>query len=336
MVCLDESDEDQGKAMKAAVYYENGGPEVFRYEELPDPVMGPSDVLIAVQAISIEGGDTLNRFGGELTTVPHIVGYQCAGVVEAVGDLVTRIKPGDLVVSTGTDGSHAEKRVAGEAFCWLIPQGLDLLEAACVPIAFGTAHDALFEFGRLQAGETVLIHAGASGVGLAAIQMAKQAGAQVLATASSDDRLEQLKAFGLDKGINYVTDDFEQGVRELTNGRGADVIVDSVGGPTLQKSLRTLAYRGRCVSFGDAGRDGGALLDTSMMRGNNQSLIGYFLGAELFLSPRAHAMIAGLLQQVADGELRSVVDSVFELADAEGAHRYIEERVAVGRVVMRP
>ncbi|MEI6701816.1 MAG: zinc-binding alcohol dehydrogenase family protein [Actinomycetota bacterium] len=322
--------------MKAAVYYSNGGPDVFRYEDVADPTCGAHEVVLKVETVSIEGGDSLNRLGGALTTVPHIVGYQCAGTVLEVGELVTKVAVGDRVVTTGTDGSHAELRVAGEAFCWVIPEGLATDLAACVPVAFGTAHDCLFEFGRLQADETVLVHAGASGVGLAAIQMAKRAGATVLATASSDERLERLKAYGLDHGINYVTNDFEQVTRELTGGRGADVIVDSVGGSNLQKSLRALAYRGRCLTFGDAGRDGGGLLDISTLRGNNQALIGYFLGAELFLGTRAHAMISGILDDVAKGELDVVIDKKFSLDHAGEAHAYIEDRLAFGRVVLTP
>ncbi|NDH66270.1 MAG: zinc-binding alcohol dehydrogenase family protein, partial [Microbacteriaceae bacterium] len=194
----------------------------------------------------------------------------------------------------------------------------------------------LFEFGRLQAGETVLVHAGASGVGIAAIQLAHNAGATVLATASSDERLARLASFGLDHGINYVTSDFEEEVRRLTNGRGADVIIDSVGGPTLQKSLRALAYRGRCVSFGDAGRDSAPTLDVSTLRGNNQSLTGYFLGAELFFGTRAYDMVANLLTDVAAGTLKVEIDQVFALENAEEAHAHIEGRQAFGRVVLQP
>ena len=141
--------------MRAATYYENGGPEVFRYEGVPDPQPGLDDVLIRVEAIGIQGGDVMNRREGELTNNPHVVGYQCAGVVLSVGGLVTAFKEGDRVVTTGVDGSHAELRSTGQSFCWLIPEGLSMEEAACVPIEFGTAHDCLFEFGRLKAGETV-------------------------------------------------------------------------------------------------------------------------------------------------------------------------------------
>ena len=240
--------------MKAAVYYETGDPEVFRYEDVPDPVPGPGEVLIDVEAVSIEGGDTLNRLGGDMSRVPHIVGYQCAGTVAAVGPEVRAFAAGDRVVTVGLDGSHAALRAVPAGFAWAVPDGVSTDEAACVPVPFGTADDCLFEFGRLQAGETALVHAGAGGVGIAAIQMAKRAGARVFATASSDDRLERLRDLGLDEGINYVTHDFVSEARRLTDGRGVDVIVDSVGGRTLQGSILALAYRGRCVTVGDAGR----------------------------------------------------------------------------------
>ena len=298
--------------------------------------MVPNEILVQVEAISIEGGDTLNRTGGEMARVPHIVGYQCAGTVVATGDQVTLYHEGDRVVTVGLDGSHAELRAVAEPFCWAIPDGLSTEEAACVPVPFGTADDCLFEFGRLQSGETALIHAGASGVGIAAIQLAKRAGARVLATASRDEKLERLHEYGLDEGINYVTKDFVEEVRRLTDGRGADVIVDSVGGSTLQGSLRCLAYRGRCVTVGDAGRQGTEQMDISMLRGNNQSLTGYFMGAELFLSPRPHATIARHLDDIAAGRLKVVIDRRFPLADAAAAHEYIESRQAFGRVLLVP
>jgi NADPH2:quinone reductase len=322
--------------MRAAVYYEAGPPDVFRYEEVPDPVAGPGDILVDVEAISIEGGDTLNRLGGELNAMPHIVGYQCAGTVAQVGADVAGFAVGDRAVTVGIDGSHAERRAVPAPFAWKVPDGVSTDEAACVPVPFGTADDCLFEFGRLRAGETALIHAGAGGVGIAAIQMAKRAGARVFATASSDDRLERLKELGLDEGINYVTHDFVAEARRLTDGRGVDVIVDSVGGTTLQGSLRALAYRGRCVTVGDAGRAPAEQVDISAMRPNNQTLSGYFLGAELVLAPRAHAMIARHLEAIARGELKVVIDRIFPLSEAAAAHAYIESRQAFGRVLLVP
>jgi NADPH2:quinone reductase len=323
--------------MKAAVYYETGGPDVFRYETVPDPVTGPGDVLVRVAAVSIEGGDTLHRFGGDLTATPHIVGYQCAGTVIEVGEEVTGISPGDRVVTVGIDGSHAELRAVLAPFCWVIPDGLSTDEAACVPVPFGTAHDCLFEFGGLEAGGTALVHAGAGGVGIAAIQLGKRAGATMLATASSDERLERLVVeLGLDHGINYVETDFVAEVRRLTDGRGADVVVDSVGGVTLQRSLACLGYRGRCVTVGDAGRHPAETVDISGLRPNNQSLIGYFLGMEMLMGGRAHATIAGYLDDIAAGRLKVVIDRRFALSEAAEAHAYIESRQAFGRVLLIP
>jgi NADPH2:quinone reductase len=291
-------------------------------------------MLVGVEVVSIEGGDTLNRLAGPLVTVPHVVGYQNAGTVLSVGADVEGFAVGDRVVGLASHGSYAELRVAHPLRTWKIPDGLATELAACVPVAYGTAHDALFEFGRLVEGETALIHAGAGGVGLAAIRMAKHAGARVIATASSDERLDRLREFGLDDAINYREKDFVAEVRSLTKNRGADVILDSVGGENLQKSLTALAYRGRCVTFGNAGRSEETKLDTSMLGGSNQSLIGYFLGPELFVGSRAHAMIAKLLDDVAAGELRVEIDRRFALADAEEAHAFIESRRAFGRVVL--
>ena len=321
--------------MKAAVYYKTGSPSVFRYEDVPDPSPAPNEILVKVEAISIEGGDTLNRLQGELGSVPHIVGYQCAGTVLSSG-ASARFADGDRVVTVGVDGSHAELRAVPETFAWKVPEALPVEEAACVPVPFGTAHDCLFEFGHLAEEETALIHAGASGVGIAAIQLAKGAGAKVFATASSDDKLQRLKELGLDEGINYTRDDFVAEARRLTDGRGVDVIVDSVGGQTLQGSINALAYRGRCISVGDAGRSAAERIDISSMRPNNQTFSGYFLGAELLLRPSAYTMIAGLLETIARGDLKVVIDRTYPLSDAAAAHAYIESRQAFGRVLLIP
>jgi len=319
--------------MKAAVYYETGPPDVFRYEDVPDPVCGPGDVLIGVEAISIEGGDTLNRGGGEMATTPHIVGYQCAGTIREVGDQVTERSVGQRVVCTNLWGSHAELVVVPPVVTWPVPDGLDIVDAACIPIPFGTADDCLFEFGRLVDGETVLIQAGAGGVGIAAIQLAKRHGATVLATASSDEKLERLVDLGLDHGINYREVDFADVARELTGGRGVDLVVDSVGS-TLEGSVRALAYRGRVSLVGQAGRDP-QRFDASLLMMGNQTLVGVFLGAEI-ATERVQRMIAAHIDDVAAGSLRVVVDRTFPLSDAAGAHAYVESRQAFGRVVLIP
>jgi NADPH:quinone reductase len=319
--------------MKAAVYYETGPPSVFRYEDVPDPVCGSTDVLIDVEAISIEGGDTLNRAGGEMATSPHVVGYQCAGTVAEVGADVHDRQPGQRVVCTMLWGSHAERRAVPSLVTWVVPDSLDIIQAACVPVPFGTADDCLFEFGHLQAGETVLVQAGAGGVGLATIQLAKRAGATVLATASSDEKLERLREYGLDHGINYRTSDFSSVARELTGGRGVDLVVDPVGS-TLAGSVQSLAYRGRITLVGSAGRDP-QLFDASPLMLGNQTVTGVFLGAEI-TTERVRAMVARHLDDIAVGGLRVVVDRTFPLSDAAGAHEYIESRQAFGRVVLIP
>jgi NADPH2:quinone reductase len=322
--------------MKAAVYYETGPPDVFRYEEVPDPQCHPNGVLIDVKAVSIEGGDVLNRAGGPMASQPHIVGYQCAGIVREVGSNVTDRSVGQRVVTFTSHGSHASIVSVPAGATWLIPKQLDLERAACVPIPFGTADDCLFEFGHLKAGETVLIQAGAGGVGLAAIQLAKRAGATVLATASSDEKLQRLSEFGLDHGINYVTDDFVAVAQRLTDGRGVDLVVDSVGGRTLEGSLKSLAYRGRAISVGRAGRSDESP-DLGFLSQGNRSLTGVSFGLEMAKNAeRGRQMIARHLEDVATGSLRVVIDRTYPLAEAAAAHAYIESRRAFGRVLLIP
>lgn len=322
--------------MKAAVYYETGPPDVFRYEDVPDPECPPGRVLVEVRAISIEGGDVLNRAGGAMAGRPHVVGYQCAGIVRRVGPGVSDREPGQRVVCIDLNGSHAELRAVPAASTWLVPEDVELEIAACVPIAVGTADDCLFEFGRLQAGETVLVQAGAGGVGMAAIQLAKRAGATVLATASSDEKIARLKDLGLDHGINYREVDFVAAVRDATGGRGADLVVDSLGGEILEKSIEAAAYRGRITSVGGAARDEHRP-DVTLLRPANKTLVGIFFGAELMTHPdRVHPMVARHIADAGRGALRIVVDRSYPLSEAAEAHRYIESRRAFGRVLLVP
>ena len=210
-------------------------------------------------------------------SVPHIVGYLAAGTVVEVDAGVEDRAVGDRVVTLSAAGSHASKRAVPALASWPIPDGLDAARAASVPVALGTAQECLFTAGNLEAGQTALIHAGAGGVGMAAIQLAKQAGATVISTASSDEKLERLEELGLDHGINYADEDFVARTRELTDGRGADVILDSVGGKNLVDSIGALAYRGTLVSVGVAGRAGSSVEARDLWAQNN-TLRGVFLG----------------------------------------------------------
>jgi NADPH2:quinone reductase len=233
-------------------------------------------------------------------------------------------------------GSHASLASVPVIASYLVPDGMDIQHAACIPVAFGTAHDCLFEFGRLQRGETVLVQAGAGGVGLAAVQLAKRAGATVIATASSEERLKRLEEFGMDHGINYRANDFVTEAMRVTGGRGVDLVVDSVGGTTLEGSVGALAYRGRITWVGNAGREE-ALPEVRGIMQKNATITGVYLGAEFSQSPaRTRAMVEGLIADVARGHLKVVVGRAFPLSQAADAHAYIESRQAFGRVVLVP
>ena len=320
--------------MKAVVYNQPGGPEVFRYEEVADPLCGPKEVKIDVKAISIEGGDVLARAFIDTGGKDQVVGYTAAGVIAEVGEEVDGYSVGDRVTTLGGAGSHAEQRVVSSFACWALPDGVSFELGACIPVTYGTAHDALFEFGRLQADETVLVQGGAGGVGIACIQLAKQVGATVYATASSDARLARLADLGLDEGINYVTQDLTQEIMRLTSRKGVNLVVDPVGGKVLEQSIASAGRRGRIVSVGTASRDF-SKIDIAGLAPGNKSLTGVFLGAEM-ATPRAQEMISGLIAQMGAGSLSMPIDQTYPLSEAGAAHAYIESRQAVGRVILIP
>ncbi|MEY2933402.1 MAG: hypothetical protein RL033_4151 [Pseudomonadota bacterium] len=323
--------------MKAAVYYENGGPQVLRYEDVPDPVCAPDGVVVEVEVVSLEGGDVLNRSFTPPTQPPHIVGYQCAGSVREVGANVKDRKVGDRVVAVAMSGSHAERIAVSAAMTWLLPPGGDITTLGCVPVAFGAAHEALFELGQLKRGQRVLIHAGASGVGLAAIQLARSAGAEVLTTASSEPKLARLKELGATHTINYVQRALPDAVRDAIGANAVDLVIDPVGGKVLQNSVECLGYRGKIVNLGFAGRELGAGFNPVPLWFKNASLLGLGLFASLQCEyQRSYGVIAQCIERVHRGELRSVIDRSFPLQDAARAHAYAEQRSALGRVVLLP
>jgi NADPH:quinone reductase len=322
--------------MKAAVIYENGDPGLLRYEDVADPDCPEACVVVDAEAISIEGGDLLARASVPPPAAPHIVEYLSAGKVSEVAGGVEGRAVGDRVVALNAFGSHAARRTVPAAMTWPIPAGLDAARAACVPVTFGTAYECLFTAGNLVKGQTVLIHAGAGGVGMAAIQLAKHTGATVISTASSDQKLDRLKALGLDHGINYATGSFVERVNELTDSRGVDIVIDSIGGQNLVDSVSVLAYRGTLVSVGVAGRAGSAIEARSLWTRNNTLRGVYLAGAILPEYTRIHPMIGDMLERVARGELRVEIDRWFPLAEAAAAHEYIESRKAFGRVILRP
>jgi NADPH:quinone reductase-like Zn-dependent oxidoreductase len=320
--------------MKASVYYERGAPSVLLYEERPDPVPAAREVLIQVDAISIEGGDLLNRLHSPPLTIPHIVGYQAAGVVVGIGAEVTRFKPGDRVAAFNFHGSHAELWTTSEDLAYRVPDGLSLDVASTIPVTFGTADDALFEFGHLQAGHVVLIQGAAGGVGIAAIQLAHQAGATVVVTASSTERLDKLRSYGADFCINYKTDDVVDSLLQITDRKGADLVVDLAGGAVAKALLKALRYRGRMSLVGNAS---GELARFSFLDLNfsNLTICGIAFGREMH-TPRVHALIDRHLAGVANGRLQMPIDRIFALADAPNAHEYVGTGHPFGRVLMKP
>jgi NADPH2:quinone reductase len=317
--------------MKAAIYDHPGPPNVLRYTDVPDPVCPSDGVLIRVEAAAIEGGDLINRAS---TPPPHsafVVGYAAAGEIIAVGEKVKDRRLGQKVTSFDLAGSHAELRAVAASRTWPVPEGLDMAAAAALPIAFGTAHHCLFARGGLTRGETVLIQAGAGGVGLAAIQLAHRAGATVLATVSGVERTERLVGLGLDNAIDHRAADVVDTVMRLTEGRGADLVVDPVG-TTLQDSLAVLRPEGRLVFVGNAG--GSQLsLDLWPALQANQSLFGVFMGTQLE-KPDVYLTVSRMLELAATGDLKVIVDRRFPLAAAAEAHAYAEDNSILGRIVI--
>lgn len=319
--------------MKAAIYDHSGPPDVLRYADVPDPICLSDGVLIRVEAAAIEGGDLINRAS---TSPPHpsfVVGYAAAGEVIAVGENVTDREVGQKVTSFDLTGSHAELRAVAASRTWPVPEGLDMAAAAALPVAFGTAHHCLFARGGLQRGESVLIQAGAGGVGLAAIQLAHRAGATVLATVSGVERAKRLVELGLDHAIDHRSTDVVAAVIRLTKGRGADLVVDPVGS-TLQGSLAALRPEGRLVFVGNAG---GSPLGIELWPAlqANQSLFGVFMGTQLE-KPDVYNTVSRMLELAATGALKVIVDRTFPLAAAAEAHAYSETRSILGRVVIVP
>jgi NADPH2:quinone reductase len=322
--------------MKAAVLDQIGPPDVLRYDDIDDPAVRRGGILLEVRAIGIQGGDLINRREGQGLDRPHVVGYQASGVVRELGEGVTEFAVGQRVVAMMMKGSHAELASVSARKVWGIPDTLSFEDAASVPVEFGTAADCLFEFGHLQPGESVLVQAGSGGVGLAAIQLAKAAGATVFSTSVADGRLERLADYGVDHGIDYTKTDVAAEVLRLTDGKGVDLVVDPIGGRTLEGSVAALAYRGRISWIGNAGRDANPPVIWPLMEKNGSLTAVFFAMEQSRQAQRTYDLIAGLITRIGAGELRAVVDKSFALSDAAEAHRYVETGLAFGRVLLIP
>ncbi len=319
--------------MKAAVYDVEGAPGVLKYVDVPEPVTGPDDILISVEAISIEGGDLINRRSTPPPLPSWIVGYAAAGTVVAVGSKVRSRTVGDRVAAFHMQGSHAERWAVPAERTWLIPDGVGMAEAAALPISFGTAHHCLFTRGMLRQGETVLIQAAAGGVGLAAVQLASQAGATVIAVVSGTQRRGRLRELGADHVVDRTKYNIVDSVRQYTHGTGVDLVIDPVG-TTLPVSLSALAPEGRLVFVGNAGGDS-LTVDLWPAMQSNQTLMGVFMGP-LFARHGVRTSVDEMLQAVAAGRVTVVIDRIFPLANAAAAHEFAETAKPLGRIVMKP
>jgi NADPH:quinone reductase-like Zn-dependent oxidoreductase len=320
------------KIVKAAVYETPGVASVLKYVDLPCPGVGPDEVLISVEAISVEGGDLINR---RSTPPPHsswIVGYAAAGTVIAVGANVKTPDIGDRVTAFDMQGSHAEIWAVPAARTWRIPDEMDAADAAVIPISFGTAYHCLFTRGALVRGETVLVQAAAGGVGVATVQLAARAGATVIAVAGGKERSRRLFELGADHVIDRDTCDVVEAVRQITNGAGVNLVIDPVG-TTLPASLSVLALEGRLVFVGNAG--GSLAIDLWPAMQSNQTLLGVFMGS-LFERPAIRSIVDNMLEAIAKGDMRVVIDRTFPLSEAAAAHEFAERSRPLGRVVMKP
>mgnify|MGYP000097273842 CR=1 FL=1 len=343
--------------MHAVQYTDHGGRDVIAYDDFPDPDPGPDEALVDVKAGALNHLDIWTRGGlpGLETDLPHVPGSDAAGVVEAVGDDVTRFGPGDRVAVTAgvscgdcefcrageesmcvdfhiigehTQGVHSELAAVPEDNLVPVPEGVDWETAAAAPLVFQTAWRMLITRADVTAGETVLVLGASGGVGHAAVQIADFAGAEVIATASSEEKLDYAREIGADETVDYTAvDSFAEAVRERTDGRGVDVVVDHIGADTWSDSLASLAKGGRLVT---CGATTGANPETEIRRifWNQLSVLGSTMATP--------GEVDDVLAKVWDGTFEVRVRETLPMSETARAHELIEDREGFGKVVVVP
>jgi len=324
--------------MKAVVITDFGGPEVLKVIEMDQPSIGATEVLVKVVATSVNFADVKARRGQYHGTgqPPFSPGLDAAGIVEAVGAEVQRIKVGDRVIAFPKTGSYAEYVAADEALTFVIPDNLDFdIAAACPTVAF-TSYKLLADVANLQAGETVLIHAAAGGIGTTAIQLAKLLGAgTVIGTVGNMTKMSAAIDAGADHVICYESEDFAEKVNELTDGNGADVILDSISGWVTEKSIDCLAYYGRLVNFGIANGDTPGIVKSTDLHSSCRSVLGFSLGTTRKRRPHLLQDTAEkVLPYLADGRLQMKIGARYSLEEAAKAHELVESRQSIGKVLI--
>jgi NADPH:quinone reductase-like Zn-dependent oxidoreductase len=343
--------------MRAVVITEHGGPEVLRVQDRPDPPLGPGEVRVAVKAAGINFADTLARTGlyPDSPKVPCVVGYEVAGEVESVGDGVESVKPGDRVIAGTRFNGQAELVTVPERMVYELPQQLSFEEGAAFPVNYATAQAGLVVMGGLKAGERVLIHAAAGGVGISATQIAKRIGAEVFGTASASKH-DAIREQGVDHAIDYRTQDFAEEVRRLTNGEGIDVALDALGPSSFRKDYRLLRPGGRLIMYGASEVQTGERrsIPTALrtvakspfasmpwwkglgVMNENKGVFGLNMLSWWDADGSLDRVIQPLIPALQQGDLKPVVAEVFPFDRAPDAHRFIAERRNIGKVVLVP
>lgn len=324
--------------MKAIQLQEYGGPEVLNIVDIEKPVPTGHEVLIEIKAIGVNYADTARREGKYVikTPLPFIPGAEIAGVVTAVGENVTKVKPGARVVTLIESRGYAEFALADERSLIPLPEHLDYQNAAALPLQGLSAYHILKTMGRLEKGETVLVHAAAGGVGTIAVQLAKLFGAgKVIATASSTEKLELAREMGADVLVNYTESNWIEQVLEATGGKGVNVALEMVGGEVFNQTLKCLATFGRLVIFGAASGEQAKFYPGALM-GRNQSVIGFFLPQIMRKPELFQSSLVELLNYLADGKLKFTIGGVFPLEDAAKVHALLQSRKTMGKLILEP
>jgi NADPH2:quinone reductase len=312
------------------------GTDALQWEEVPTPEPGAGQARVAVKASSLNFPDILicqNKYQFK-PTPPFVPGSEYAGVVEALGDGVTNVKPGDRVMVIGGTGGFGTHAVVPAEKLVPMPDGMSFEHGAAFLMTYGTTQHALLDRGQLKAGETVLVLGAAGGVGTAAVQIAKAAGARVIAAASTDAKCAMCKEIGADATINYSTENIRDALKALTGGKGPDVVYDPVGGDLAEPVFRSIAWRGRYLVVGFAGGGIPALpLNLSLLKG--AAIVGVFWGDFVRREPANFQRdLQQLAQWYAEGKVTPVMDKTMTLADLHAAYARMGARQVVGKLVL--
>ena len=325
--------------MRTVRFHSTGGPEVLVLEDVPDPIPGPGELTVMVEAAGLNFADVLRRRGDpypEETPLPFTAGGEIAGTVAALGEGVTSPAVGTEVFVPCRTGGYAQFVKVPAAAAIPLPQGIDAVEATALVVQGLTAYFALKDAAQIAPGESVLVEAAAGGVGSFAVQIAKLLGAGlVIGAASSEEKRAAAIALGADHAVDYTRSDWAEEVRSLTEGRGADVVLEMTGGDTVQRALDAMADFGRMVVYGQASAEA-ATVDPQRLVTRNQSVTGFYI-AGYFARPGGVAdALAEIIKYVQDGQLKLQIGGVFPLSGAAEAHRLLEGRHSTGKLVLQP